>query len=114
MQAANGKPAQQKQADTKKPAPAPGARSGAPPGQPKQEQKPLAVLAPADLDDALFAGAAKPPAKPLAKPKVSVKDSLYNPKKVRISLLGSCISRQVSLTSPREQCQLLSLATMAL
>ncbi len=84
-QAANGK---QKQAPAKTGA-ASGARSGAPSGQPKQEQRPLAVLAPADLDDVLSAAAApRPPAKPLAKPKMSVKDSLYNPKKVRIHLFG--------------------------
>ena len=95
IQATNGKPgtpkagakpapgaaAQPKHADTGKPSAAkPVAPKAAPSAAAagKQEQAPMAVLAAADLDEPAAAAAAPQP-----KPKPSVRDALYNPKKVR-------------------------------
>jgi hypothetical protein len=96
IQATNGKPgtpkaggkpapgaaAQPKHADTGKASAAkpvaPKAAPSAPPAAAKQELAPMAVLAAADLDEPASAAAAPQP-----KPKPSVRDALYNPKKVR-------------------------------
>ena len=105
VQATNGKPgtpragakpaaAQPKQADTGKAsqakAAAPKTTTASAAAPQKQEVAPqLAVLAAADLDEPVKA---EPAPKP--KPKPSVRDALYNPKKVSISLSCHDVARK--------------------